>query len=278
MAGGAFGSLDGAQPLGVHLEGPFLSPVKPGVHEPRHLVLPTPERVGILLDTLTADETAALLTMVTLAPELEGGLEAVRRFAEAGVRVSLGHTDAYAAQVVAAADAGATLVTHIFNAQRPLNHREPGVPGAALYDTRFTCGLIADLHHVAPEICNLIWRAAAGKVFTYRFDRGTHVIVWTPLVTLAPGTYPVTVSAISYVGRRSTVQLAPTVVAFDTSPPPNSRPSSRGRRSRGRPTIRARRHCTSSSSSSIRLQIAKDDWVVAELLRSRNRVSPVLTL
>ena len=163
-AGEAFGSLDGARPLGVHLEGPFLSPRKPGVHEPRYLVPPTPERVDVLLDTLTADGTAGLLTMVTLAPELEGGLEAVRRFAEAGVRVSLGHTDAYAAEVVAAADAGATLVTHIFNAQRPLNHREPGVPGAALYDTRFTCGLIADLHHVAPEICSLIWRAAAGRV------------------------------------------------------------------------------------------------------------------
>ena len=66
--------------------------------------------------------------------------------------------------MVDAADEGATLVTHIFNAQRPLNHREPGVPGAALYDTRFTCGLIADLHHVAPEICTLVWRAAGGRV------------------------------------------------------------------------------------------------------------------
>jgi hypothetical protein len=61
----------------------------------------------------------------------------------------------------------------------------------------------------------------AGKVFTYRFARGTHVIAWTPPTTLAPGTYPVTVSAISYVGRRSTVQLAPIVVAFDTAPPAN---------------------------------------------------------
>jgi N-acetylglucosamine-6-phosphate deacetylase len=102
--------------------------------------------------------------MVTLAPELDGGPEAVRRLARAGVRVSLGHTDALAEQVLAAADEGATLVTHIFNAQRPLNHREPGVPGAALYDTRFTCGLIADLHHVAPEICTLVWRAAPGRV------------------------------------------------------------------------------------------------------------------
>ena len=164
QAGAVFGSLRGAQAMGVHLEGPFLSPQRPGVHDPRYLVPPTPERVGAILATLTADETRGVVTMVTLSPELEGGPEAVRRLAEAGVRVSLGHTDALAAQVVDAADEGATLVTHIFNAQRPLNHREPGVPGAALYDTRFTCGLIADLHHVAPEICTLIWRAAGGRV------------------------------------------------------------------------------------------------------------------
>jgi N-acetylglucosamine-6-phosphate deacetylase len=163
-AGAVFSSLRGAQAIGVHLEGPFLSPVRTGVHDPRYLVAPTPERVGAVLQTLTAQETRGLVTMVTLAPELEGGLAAVRHLAKAGIRVSLGHTDALAAQVLAAADEGATLVTHIFNAQRPLNHREPGVPGAALYDTRFTCGLIADLHHVAPEICTLIWRAAPGRV------------------------------------------------------------------------------------------------------------------
>jgi N-acetylglucosamine-6-phosphate deacetylase len=163
-AGAVFRTLEGSRPLGVHLEGPFLSPAKNGVHERRFLVDPTPERIALLLDTLHAEGTAGLLTMVTLAPELNGGYEAVRRFVEAGVRVSLGHTDAFAEQVIDAADAGATLVTHIFNAQRPLNHREPGVPGAALYDTRFTCGLIADMHHVAPEICALIWRAAPGRV------------------------------------------------------------------------------------------------------------------
>ncbi|GAA2054218.1 N-acetylglucosamine-6-phosphate deacetylase [Catenulispora yoronensis] len=163
-AGAVFGALTGAQAMGIHLEGPFLSPHKPGVHDPRYLVAPTPERVGAVLNTLTADGTRGLVTMVTLAPELDGGPAAVRHLAKAGVRVSLGHTDALAEQVLAAADEGATLVTHIFNAQRPLNHREPGVPGAALYDTRFTCGLIADLHHVAPEICTLVWRAAPGRV------------------------------------------------------------------------------------------------------------------
>lgn len=163
-AGAVVGSLAGAQAIGVHLEGPFLSPKRPGVHDPQYLVEPTPERIEAILATLTAPGTRGLVTMVTLAPELDGAPEAVRRLAEAGVRVSLGHTDAVAEQVIAAADRGSTLVTHIFNAQRPLNHREPGVPGAALHDTRFTCGLIADLHHVAPEICTLVWRAAGGRV------------------------------------------------------------------------------------------------------------------
>lgn len=149
-----------ARILGVHLEGPWLSPKKHGVHEARYLAEPTPAAVDTLMSAVGFD----ILTLVTLAPELPGALEAIRRLSEAGVTVSIGHTDATAAQVEAAADAGATLVTHIFNAQRGLAHREPGVPGAALSDNRFRVGLIADLHHVAPEICTLIFRAAPGRV------------------------------------------------------------------------------------------------------------------
>ena len=149
-----------ARILGVHLEGPWLSPKKHGVHEARYLAEPTPAAVDTLMSAVGFD----ILTLVTLAPELPGALEAIRRLSAAGVTVSIGHTDATAAQVEAAADAGATLVTHIFNAQRGLAHREPGVPGAALSDNRFRVGLIADLHHVAPEICTLIFRAAPGRV------------------------------------------------------------------------------------------------------------------
>jgi N-acetylglucosamine-6-phosphate deacetylase len=163
-AGAIVGTLEGSRALGVHLEGPFLSPAKRGVHEAKYIVEPTPERVGTVLETLHAEGTTGLVTMVTLAPETAGGQEAVRRFTDAGIRVSLGHTDAFAADVLEAADNGATLITHLFNAQRPLGHREPGVPGAALYDARFTSGLIADLHHVAPEICALVWRVAGGRV------------------------------------------------------------------------------------------------------------------
>lgn len=149
-----------ARILGVHLEGPWLSPKKNGVHEARYLSEPTGPAVDALLSAVGFD----ILTLLTLAPELAGALEAIKRLTTAGVPVSIGHTDATAAQVEAAADAGATLVTHIFNAQRGLAHREPGVPGAALADERYRVGLIADLHHVAPEICTLVFRAAPGRV------------------------------------------------------------------------------------------------------------------
>lgn len=149
-----------ARILGVHLEGPFLSPVRHGVHEKRFLADPTPEAI----DRLLSAPGHEMLTMVTLAPELPGALDAIRRLTQAGVRVSVGHTDATADQITAAADMGATLVTHIFNAQRGLAHREPGVPGATMADRRFYCGLIADLHHVAPEVCSLVWKGARGRV------------------------------------------------------------------------------------------------------------------
>jgi N-acetylglucosamine-6-phosphate deacetylase len=149
-----------ARIIGLHLEGPFLSPARHGLHEMRLLAEPTPEA----LDKLLGAPGAEIITMMTLAPELPGALDAVRRLTAAGIRVSVGHTDATAAEITAAADAGATLVTHIFNAQRGLAHREPGVPGATMADRRFYCGLIADLHHVAKEVCLLVWRGAQGRV------------------------------------------------------------------------------------------------------------------
>lgn len=150
-----------ARPLGLHLEGPFLSPARHGVHDASLMVAPEPAN----LDQLLADETVVgALRMVTLAPELPGGLDAVRRLVDAGVVVSVGHSDATADQTVAAADAGATMVTHLFNAQSPLTHRAPGVPGIALTDKRFTLGLIADLAHVVGPICKLVFTAAGPRV------------------------------------------------------------------------------------------------------------------
>ena len=151
----------GARPLGVHLEGPFLSPVRHGVHDPALMADPDPAAV----DQILADEVVrAGLRMITLAPERPGGPAAHARIAEAGVLVSVGHSDATAEQTRLAADAGARMITHLFNAQRGLGHREPGVPGAALIDPRFSLGLIADLAHVAPDVCRLVFAAAAGRV------------------------------------------------------------------------------------------------------------------
>jgi len=150
---------DGARILGVHLEGPFLSPLQAGAHDPDLMISPTDDDVDRLLAL-----GPGTVAMVTLAPEVPGAPRAVARLHEAGVVVSVGHTDATADQVRVAADAGASKVTHVFNAQRGLRHREPGVPGAAFDDDRLHLGLIADLHHVAAPIVRLIFTAAAGRV------------------------------------------------------------------------------------------------------------------
>jgi len=151
--------LGGARVLGVHVEGPFLSAARHGAHDPALLRDPTPEAVEALIEA-----APGLLRMHTLAPERPGALAAIRRLVDAGVLVSVGHSDATAEQTEAAADAGARLVTHLFNAMRPLHHREPGVVGQGLTDPRLTCGLIADLHHVAAPICRLAFAAAPGRI------------------------------------------------------------------------------------------------------------------
>jgi N-acetylglucosamine-6-phosphate deacetylase len=147
--------------VGVHLEGPFLSRVRRGTHRADWIMPPTNEALDELFGYPGLVES---LAVVTLAPELEGAKEAIRRFTEAGVVVSVGHSDALAAEVWAAADSGATMATHIFNAQRPMTHREPGVPGAVLTDPRFYVGLIVDGQHVHPAICRLAFAAAPGRV------------------------------------------------------------------------------------------------------------------
>ncbi len=152
-------SARGAQVLGVHLEGPFISPLRAGAHNKDWMTDPAPEAISELLDA-----GGGILKIVTLAPERPGSLNAITRLTEAGVLVSVGHTDALARQVAAAATAGARMVTHLFNAQRPLHHREPGTPGQALSDPRLTSGLIADFYHVAPEVCAIAFAAAPGRI------------------------------------------------------------------------------------------------------------------
>jgi len=149
----------GARVLGVHQEGPFLSPRRAGAHR-RDLMVPASP--GLVAGLLAAG--AGVLRVMTLAPEVEGGLAAVAALVSAGVVVSVGHSDATAGQVAAAADAGARMVTHLFNAQRPFHHREPGVVGQALADPRLTCGLIADPSHVSLTACAVAFAAAPGRI------------------------------------------------------------------------------------------------------------------
>lgn len=147
--------------LGAHLEGPFLAPARKGAHRADWMLAPSAENLDALLDDAVTRE---VLLTVTLAPELPHALEAIRRLTAEGYVVSVGHSDATGAETVAAADAGATMVTHLFNAQRPLGHREPGVVGAALADERFHLGTIIDTQHVAASVLGVVLAAAPGRV------------------------------------------------------------------------------------------------------------------
>jgi N-acetylglucosamine-6-phosphate deacetylase len=143
--------------LGIHLEGPFLSPHRLGAHPAA--ARRDPDRA--LLERLLA---AGPVGYVTLAPELPGALELIDLLHERGVVVSCGHSDATAAQAAAAFDRGVGTVTHLFNAMRPLGHRDPGIAGAALVRDDVIVQVILDGHHLADETAKVVWRAAAGRV------------------------------------------------------------------------------------------------------------------
>jgi N-acetylglucosamine-6-phosphate deacetylase len=143
--------------LGAHLEGPFLSPARPGAHDPRHLRRPDTALLRRLLD-------AGPVSHVTLAPELHGALDLVDELATRGVTVAAGHSDATAAEAHAAFDRGVRTVTHLFNAMRPPTHRDPGIAFAALARPDVTVQLIVDGHHLAPDTVRIALRAAAGRI------------------------------------------------------------------------------------------------------------------
>ena len=140
---------------GIHLEGPWLSTARCGAHQPSLMRDPDPGEVERILDT--GDGT---VRMVTIAPERDGALAAIRRFTDAGVVVAVGHTEATYDQTRAAIDAGATVGTHLFNAMRPIDRREPGPIVALLEDSRVTVELIADGVHVAPAILRHVTHSA----------------------------------------------------------------------------------------------------------------------
>ena len=150
--------VESGELLGVHLEGPWLSPLHGGAHDPELLRDPRPDEVAEVLDAVSG-----VVGMVTLAAECPGGFDAVAACAARGVIGALGHSDATYAEATAAFDAGSPLVTHLFNASRPIHQREPGWMVAALERPEIYVELIADGVHVHP--------ALIGNVFAIKPDR-----------------------------------------------------------------------------------------------------------
>ncbi|MFE5122268.1 N-acetylglucosamine-6-phosphate deacetylase [Streptomyces sp. NPDC056669] len=145
---------------GIHFEGPFISPHRCGAHQPSLLRAPDPADVRKLVDA--ARGTAR---MMTLAPELPGGLESVRLLADSGVLAAVGHTDSTYEATREAVEAGATVATHLFNAMPSLLHRAPGPIAALLEDERVTIELINDGTHLHPAMLELAFhRAGADRV------------------------------------------------------------------------------------------------------------------
>ncbi len=136
---------EGAEPLGIYLEGPYMSVKRRGAHLPAWLRMPDVAEIERVLEL-----TQGYLRLLTLAPELPGAKEVIRRLVEAGVTVSMGHTDATYEQAQEAIQLGITHATHCFNAMRPLHHRTPGPIGAIAQAPQVRGELIADGIHVHP--------------------------------------------------------------------------------------------------------------------------------
>jgi N-acetylglucosamine-6-phosphate deacetylase len=179
----AQGSRDGtgaavqAQPLGIHLEGPFLSHKRRGVHPPEYLVEPTLQIFEHLWQAARGH-----VHMMTIAPELPGALEVIAEAARLKVLVSIGHSDALLEAARAAVQAGARHATHTFNAMRPLDHRDPGILAEVLTDRELTADIIVDGIHVAPEVVQLFLQAKG-------IDRAVLITDATAAAGMPDGTY-----------------------------------------------------------------------------------------
>ena len=143
----------GAEPIGLHIEGPHLSRSRRGTHPVDLLVPPDASR-------LVPDPA---ITIVTIAPELAGALDMITRFHRSGIVVAIGHSAATADEARAAIEAGARLGTHLFNAMPPISAREPGIAGVLLTDERVWFDMIVDGHHHDPATVELAWKAASDR-------------------------------------------------------------------------------------------------------------------
>jgi N-acetylglucosamine-6-phosphate deacetylase len=196
----------GAVPLGYHLEGPFLSPERKGAHQLRFIEAADDR----LIDQWISRNC---IRIVTLAPEREGALERIRRLANAGIVVSLGHTNASHEAYLAGIDAGATKATHLFNTMTSIHHRSPGAMVAALTDERITAGIIPDGIHTHPAMMRLAINAKG-------VDR---ILIVSDMMTaagLVPGTYGLGGQQVIVDGdsaRLADGTLAGSIVTMDTA-------------------------------------------------------------
>ncbi|MGA8731970.1 MAG: N-acetylglucosamine-6-phosphate deacetylase [Terracidiphilus sp.] len=194
-----------ADPLGIHLEGPFLSHAKRGVQPAAHLLVP-----DIAVFDRLFDAAEGHVRLMTLAPELPGAVELTAHATRRGVRVSLGHSNATAAETRAAIDAGAVSATHTFNAMRALDHREPGILGTVLTDDALFAELICDGIHNEPEIVRLWWRAKGQ-------ERAILVTDAMSATGMPPGTYQLGGFPVQVADGRATADgvLAGSVLTLD---------------------------------------------------------------
>jgi N-acetylglucosamine-6-phosphate deacetylase len=147
-----------ARPVGIHLEGPFLSQAKCGVQPVEHMLAP-----DIAIFDRIYEAAEGTVRLMTIAPELPGAVELIRHAASRGVRISLGHSNATSAETCNAISAGAVSATHTFNAMRVLDHREPGILGTVLTTNSLYAELICDGIHVAPEMVRLWYRVKGSR-------------------------------------------------------------------------------------------------------------------
>jgi N-acetylglucosamine-6-phosphate deacetylase len=143
-----------AQPVGIHLEGPFISHARRGVHPAQDLLPPT-----VAMFDRFWQAARGRIALMTIAPELDGAAEVIAEASRRGVCVSMGHSDADLKSARAGKAAGGRHITHTFNAMRPLDHREPGILGEALADRDLTADIIADGVHLDPIVVELFLKA-----------------------------------------------------------------------------------------------------------------------
>lgn len=194
-----------ARPLGIHLEGPFISHAKRGVHPPENLLDPSPALFEKFWSAAEGN-----VSVMTIAPEISGALETIKTAAAKGVCISLGHSNATLAETQQGIAAGGRHATHTFNAMRSLDHREPGVLGEVLYNDIVTADLIADGIHVHPEVVSVFLRAKG-------IDRAVLITDAMSATGMGDGTFRLGSFDVEVKGERATANgvLAGSVLTLD---------------------------------------------------------------